>query len=360
MPNPPLSTEIETLIAQVEATSGSRRDRARRLIGLGEMIAEKGLKTEAYELCRKALAMEPGDSELLVCVRRVLARLIPSYHVSMMNDTRRNSAWERALTRAIRPGMRALEIGTGAGILALIAARAGAYVYTCEDDPVIAAIAREIVVLNGLTDRITIIEQRSQHIDPAADLGGPADLLFCDIFTDSLLGFEPLATLVDARRRLLTPGAPSLPSAGSIRVALANWEEYSRLCHIDRSVGFNLAPMMAFVPEAFRLPIIDPSLALMSDARNAFQFDFTARMQPKADEAIVPLKANRHGQVNGIVQWIRLELDHEAVLEARPNAGFISFSSPLFYPLVRDISVRIDDIICVNAKHDGRRLTVWA
>jgi protein arginine N-methyltransferase 7 len=97
----------------------------------------------------------------------------------MMNDTRRNATWERALTRAISPGMRALEIGTGAGVFALIAARAGAKVYICEDDPVIAAIARDSVELNGLKDRITIIERRSQQIDPDADLGRKRKITLC-------------------------------------------------------------------------------------------------------------------------------------------------------------------------------------
>ena len=352
-------TEIEALIKQVEAVGGSERDRLRRLIGLAEVFTGKGFKIEAYQLCQKVLASEAGDSEVFIRVRRVLARLIPSYHISMMNDARRNGAWERALTRAIRPGMRALEVGTGAGLLALMAARAGARVYTCEDDPVIAAIARQMIGVNGLSDRVTIIEQRSQHLDPGVDLGGPADLIFCDIFTDSLLGFEPLATLVDARRRLVKPEAASLPRAGSIWVAAANWQEYTRLCHIERSMGFDMTPMAAFVPDAFRLRIDDPGLTLFSEGREAFRFDFTALDQPAAGELIVPLEADRNGVVNGIVQWIRLDLDDETMLEARPHGGSLSFSSPLFYPLLSEIPVQRSDVVSVQVNHDGRRLTVW-
>lgn len=50
--------EIETLITQVEAASDSAQDRVPRLIGAAELIAAKGYPLEAYELCRKALAIE--------------------------------------------------------------------------------------------------------------------------------------------------------------------------------------------------------------------------------------------------------------------------------------------------------------
>jgi len=352
-------TEIETMIAKVEAATGSIRDRVRRLTGVAEVIAAKGYKVEAYQLCRKALAIDEGNSEALVRVRRVNARLTPSYHISMMNDTRRNLAWDKALANAVRPGMRAFEIGTGAGLLTLAAARAGAHIYTCEDDPVIAAVAREIVARNDLTSRVTILEKRSQQVDPDVDLGGPADLLFCDIFSNSLLGFNPLPALVDARRRLVTTQARSVPQAGIIRVALANWQEYARFCQIEFSIGFDVTAMAAFVPEAIPLPIDEPGLAVLSEGGDAFRFDFAARDQPATDEAIIELSASEDGEINGIVQWIRLELDDETAIEPRPEAGGISFENLLFYPLPHERSVQRGDVVSVHTSHDGRRLTIW-
>ena len=74
------------------------------------------------------------------------------------------SSYGPALERAKRPGDTVFEIGTGSGIVAMMAARAGAgRVVTCEVLPVMADAAREIVELNGLSDLITVINKKSTH-----------------------------------------------------------------------------------------------------------------------------------------------------------------------------------------------------
>ena len=94
----------------------------------------------------------------------------------MVRDEARNAAYDAALRRAVTPGMRVLEIGTGSGLLAMMAARAGArHVYTCEVVPQIAQAAREIVARNGYAERITVLDKHSNAIAPD-EIGGPADL----------------------------------------------------------------------------------------------------------------------------------------------------------------------------------------
>ena len=57
----------------------------------------------------------------------------------MINDDERNAAYERALARAVTPDSVVFEIGTGSGLVAMMAARAGArLVVTCEAVPVLA------------------------------------------------------------------------------------------------------------------------------------------------------------------------------------------------------------------------------
>jgi hypothetical protein len=112
-----------------------------------------------------------------------------------------------------------LEIGTGTGLLAMIAVRAGAAeVITCEKTLAIAHMATEIVARNGYADHVRIIAKHSDELDVEADLGGPADILVSKIVSNDLLG-EPAHER--AVRNLLKPGGRVIPARGRIRVALA-------------------------------------------------------------------------------------------------------------------------------------------
>jgi hypothetical protein len=170
---------MKEIMADFEGSMEGKPDYALHAIGLAELALRKKDELQAFELARKALAGACGNAEVFSRASELLGSLVPGYHVPMMNDARRNAVWDRALRNAIRPGMHVLEIGTGGGMLALMAARAGAAkVTSCERDPIVAAIAREIVERNGYGDRIEIVGKPSQAIR-VDDLAPPADLLFC-------------------------------------------------------------------------------------------------------------------------------------------------------------------------------------
>jgi hypothetical protein len=352
--------EIEQMIASFESALDRRADYPIRMIGLAQIVANKKQPFRAFELCRKALVVGAGDAEVLVRARRLLSSLIPRYHIRMMNDARRNAAWGKALSRAIHPGTRALEIGTGAGMLALIAARAGAEkITTCERDPILASLARDIVERNGFAGRIDVIAKPSTELLPGEDVEVPVDLLFCDIFGDSLFNFEPLAVLADARRRLTKPDATVVPAAGAIRLALAEWESYGTYGHIDHAAGFDITPLADFVPAAITVQIGDVGIKLKSEEVEAFRFDFASLSQPAEGRTELTLIAAEDAEVNGIVHWIRLDLDAHTILEARPEPGAISLSSPRFWPLLKPVPMRRGETLQVAVAHNGRRLTIW-
>lgn len=98
---------------------------------------------------------------------------VPRWHFSMLADSTRNGAYDAAIRMVIekvrndriRTGaseeeinapVKFLDIGTGTGLLALMAARAGGLVWGCESLKVMANVARRCVKLNGHSDRITI------------------------------------------------------------------------------------------------------------------------------------------------------------------------------------------------------------
>jgi len=73
-------------------------------------------------------------------------------------------AYVEALRRTVTPGSLVLDVGTGAGILALVACRFGARrVYAIEPSNIVE-VGREIASANQYADRITFFQQRSEQV----------------------------------------------------------------------------------------------------------------------------------------------------------------------------------------------------
>ncbi len=128
------------------------------------------------------------------------------------------------------PPARALDIGTGTGILAMAAALRGARaVIAIDNDPDAVAAARENIARNDLLAHVTVDNRELSAID------GPFDLIAANITADVLL---PLAPLMDGR---LSPSG-ALVLAGLLageqtREVRAAYEGLGLLCAAERSGG---------------------------------------------------------------------------------------------------------------------------
>ena len=78
------------------------------------------------------------------------------YHASLLGDPHRMAAYERAIRAVVKPGAIVLDVGTGTGVLAMMAARCGARrVHAVESMPIERA-ARALVAANGLSERVLV------------------------------------------------------------------------------------------------------------------------------------------------------------------------------------------------------------
>lgn len=133
----------------------------------------------------------------------------PVEHARMLHDDRRTGDYLAALALAVRPGDVVLDIGTGTGVLAVGAVRAGARrVYAVEATD-IAGVAERVFEANGVGDRVTLIPGWSRHIE----LPEKVDLLVAEVIGNEPFEEEILETTLDARRRFLRPGARLVPHA---------------------------------------------------------------------------------------------------------------------------------------------------
>ena len=131
----------------------------------------------------------------------------PVEHARMLHDQRRTGDYLAGLAAGVRPGDVVLDIGTGTGVLAVAAARAGARrVYAVEATD-IALVAERVFEANGVQDRVTLIPGWSRQIE----LPEKADVLVAEVIGNEPFEEEILETTLDARRRLLRADARLMP-----------------------------------------------------------------------------------------------------------------------------------------------------
>lgn len=186
------------------------------MLGLARMLQEDGQNAKALAMCRAAPSLAPDNAQLAAKAKFLINATVPRWHFSIVQDHARNGAYNTALRRAVTPYSRVLEIGTGTGLFAMMAARAGAAaVITCETVPAIAEKAAEIVAHNGYGDRVRVVVKHSDDLDAEVDMGGRADILVSEIVSNNLLSEKILAAHERAVRNLLKPGARNHPGAGN-------------------------------------------------------------------------------------------------------------------------------------------------
>ena len=89
----------------------------------------------------------------------------------------------RALEDLVRPGMTVFDVGTGSGVLAIVAAKLGAKrVEAVDFDPVAVRVARENVRQNGAEDIV-----HTERSDLLKSVEGEADLIIANIIADIIV-----------------------------------------------------------------------------------------------------------------------------------------------------------------------------
>ncbi len=338
----------------VEAARGN----AAKLAALANLALANGPREAAYELARQARDLAPDDPDIRSRTELAFGHGVPRWHFGIVRDKRRNAAYEAALKRAVTGSSRVLDIGSGTGLLALMAARAGAAsVTSCESSPAVADAAAEIVALNGCGDRVRIAAKHSTALDAERDLGGAADVIVSEIVSSDMLGQKVLEVMEDAVGRLLAPGGKVIPARGRVRAALAFWEglEARRLGAVE---GFDLSPFNRLEASPLPLKPGDPRLTLRSAPADLFDFDFASGgpFPPSASKVAI---AASGGPVNGIAQWIRLEMDEAVSYENAPGPGESSCWNVLFYTLEHPVELAPGAPVRICGAHGPDSLRIW-
>ena len=323
-----------------------------------KMLLSEGKAESAIEFARRAMMLAPNDGEVEAVTSQVLGHDVPSWHFSIVRDRARNAAYDQALRRNVQEGMRVLEIGTGSGLLAMMAARAGAReVISCECNHAVAAAAAEVVASNGFSDRVKIVAKHSRDLEVGKDLLEPADVLVSEIVSSDLLSQDVLGCMENTIGQLTRPNACIIPSHGSVRIALARYEDLERK-QLGIVEGFDLA-QFNILRRRIGLDVGNEQLKLLSDPEDLFKFDFSAGGRFGERRTSVNVTSSG-GCANGIAQWIKLTMDKTGSYESRPAAGAKSCWGVNFYPFKKSLNLEPGNQVIVHGVRDRTSTWVWA
>ena len=340
---------LDTLVKHVAENPNS-------LVSLAVLLLAKGQEGRARQLCAQAVALAPEDAEIRALAAEVFSHGVPTWYFSMVRDSVRHKKYEAAFRRAIKPGSRVLDVGSGTGLFAMMAARAGAAeVITCESNPAVAAAVSQVIARNGLADIIRVVAKHSSDLVLGSDLPGPADVIVWDNLTRNLIGAGVLAMLEHAIRRFAHPDTRVIPARGSIRAALADYAQSNP--HMENIEGFDLSPFKYLAPPYYRIDRTE-KLPLRSDAADILAFDFESG-GPFPQTKTQVLLSSQGGSVSGVAQWISLELDEGARYENAPPLGWTESLGILFYPFADAIDTAPGDQIRVCGSHDRNTVRIW-
>jgi tetratricopeptide (TPR) repeat protein len=324
---------------------------------LGQCLLDRGRTDEAIAAFRKAAELDPADQAAADGLAEALRDLLPSWHFPMLADARRNQLYRQAIEAAVKPGMLVLDIGTGSGLLAMMAARAGAErVVACEAEPRLAEVARQIVELNGFAGRVAVVPRRSTDLKIGADLPRRADLIVSEVLDAALIGEGVVATMRHALAELAAPGVRVIPASAQVFGTLASVPRLRQVNPVGRIDGFDLSPFDRFRArrEGVRVSLETEEHALLSAATEFFGFDF-ARPVERTRARRIALRATAAGTAHAVAMWFRLSLDGAHAGSTGPGGEFRHWATP-FYFLERDVAVAPGQEVALEVAHDD---TTW-
>ncbi len=242
----------------------------------------------------------------------------PMLHAaSLLSHRSRLSKFQRALQKVVQPESRVVDIGTGTGILALIAARAGAKSVTAvEVNGKSLNYARKAAQINGLSQRVSFVESHFEDYVPEEQ----ADIVICEMLSSMLLIEQQVPACAHAARRILKPGGIILPVSASVYAVPVEcqslWERFNLF-----DLEFPKVPQTLGKGDAKDL----------SDAALVTKFDFSIPDIPAEVNEMLEFVIVEEGRLHGLVGFFKAHLYEDITLGM--NDGWRELFLPLDEPI---------------------------
>ena len=289
---------------------------------LGRCLTATGDMDGAIRAFRRGLEAAPDNHRLKRNLRDAYSRLVPSWYLPTVNDTRRNKVYQAAIEKAVTEGDTVLDIGAGSGLMAMTAARAGAQrVVGCELLGSMAEMARRIIARNGLDDVVTILPMQSNELVVGDVLTEPANVVIAENLDVTLIGEGVISSLRHATRHLTRSGAKVIPAAARVWGTLVEWPGERAINPVRQVSGFDFREFDLFRNPNMHVPFDAEreEHRALTEAFEIASFDFY--QLPDFSEAdhveVLTLPAVETGTGHAVTVWFELDLDAEITYSTR-------------------------------------------
>ncbi|PQQ13701.1 protein arginine N-methyltransferase 1.6 [Prunus yedoensis var. nudiflora] len=308
------------------------------------------------------------------------ALLAPTSYLDMLNDSHRNRAFREAIDKTISTPCHVLDIGSGTGLLSMMAARAMGsttrrMVTACESYLPMVKLMKKVVRLNGMENQIKLINKRSDELKRGIDITSPAQVLVSEILDSELLGEGLIPSLQHAHDMLLVENPETVPykatTYGQLVESTFLWKLHDLHGNEAKaSDGIRLVPtgldnILGVKPQqyAFHCDAIGKEVKLLSEPFKIFEFDFWKRPDSHG-ETEVHVKATNDGRVHAVISWWILQLDREGTIFYSTAPRWISlpgntshgdwcdhWKQCVWFVPGEGMSITKDEEVCLHAVH---------
>ncbi|XP_045238632.1 protein arginine N-methyltransferase 7 isoform X2 [Macaca fascicularis] len=313
-----------------------------------------------------------------------------SSYADMLHDKDRNIKYYQGIRAAVSRvkdrGQKALvlDIGTGTGLLSMMAVTAGAdFCYAIEVFKPMADAAVKIVEKNGFSDKILVINKHSTEVTvgPEGDMPCRANILVTELFDTELIGEGALPSYEHAHRHLVEENCEAVPHRATIYAQLVesrrmwSWNKLFPI-HLQTSLGEQVivppvdlencpgAPSVCDI----QLNQVSPAdFTVLSDVLPMFSIDFSKQVSSSAACYSRQFEPLTSGRAQVVLSWWDIEMDPEGKIRCT-TAPFWAHSDPeemqwrdhwmqCVYFLPQEEPVVQGSALCLVAHHDD--YCVW-
>ncbi len=304
---------------------------------LGNVCKDFGRIDEAEKYYRKALAINPNEQGTIRNLRRILSAKIPYWHFEMLADTERNDAYQAAIEKIVTKESAILDIGTGSGLLSMMAARAGAKRITaCELHQRLAETAKEITKANGFENVIEVFSKKSTQLKVGQEIPEEVDIIISEILDVGVLGEGVLPSIRHAVQNLAKPNVQLIPAKTQIHAQLIEIPSRSLVSPIQKISGFDLSLFEQYrIPDEYlKINLKAEKYKNLSAVFPLMDIDFynlpPAYPDDQPNQIPFEITISEDGILQAIVFWFDLFLDEEIMVSSEVDGALEHWGQALF------------------------------